>query len=111
MGQGETLNSFWDEQGLEPFEPDHGHCRLSLIESVDSITVDAVRQVNQEQILVSATAHAHAILNVNADWEDYQAYADVREFFPVTESEGPFSFADADFAREARSGFHSHSER
>jgi PIN domain len=92
----ELHDLFWDEVALGPLEPDHGSCRFSHIDKVNSVTIDAVRQLNRAQILVSATANVDAILNVTADWDDYLQYPDVREFFPIGQGDGPFEFADAD---------------
>lgn len=96
---------FWDEEGLGPLEPDHGDCRLSGIEKVHSIIIDAVRQVNREQILLSATTEVDAVIDVSADWGDYLAFDDVREFFSTTEGEDFFSYASADLPVKLTAAF------
>lgn len=96
---------FWDEEGLGALEPDHGDCRLSGIERVHSITIDAVRQINQDQILLSATTDVDAVLDVSADWGDYLAFSDVRDFFPTTESEDFFSYASANLPVKLTAAF------
>jgi len=77
----------WDEEGLGPLEPGHGRCRFSSVRTVKSLHVDAVRQVAPDQILLAATADVDGIIDVSADWEDYQRHDDVREFFQSEDNE------------------------
>lgn len=84
-----------DDPGIGPFEPGHGSCRLSSVKEVISVKIDAVRQVASDQILISATAAIEAVVDVSADWDDYQNYPDVREFFQSDDDE-PFGSISGD---------------
>jgi hypothetical protein len=92
------------EEGIGPLEPGHGRSWPSKIVDVQSITIDATRQLSPSQILVTATAELNLSLSISADWDDYQTYEDVRELFR-SEDEEPFSFADADFPLELKVAF------
>jgi hypothetical protein len=94
----------WDEEGLGPLEPGHGSSRFSSIVDVRRVQIDAVRQLGADQVLVAATAKIAGSLSVSADWEDYQKYEDVREFFGTDDDE-PFSSVSADFPISATAAF------
>lgn len=90
----ELPDLLWDDPGIGPFEPGHGRSRLSSVKEIRSVKIDAVRQVAVDQIMISATADIEAMVDVSADWDDYQNYPDVREFFQSDDE--PFSSVSAD---------------
>lgn len=100
----ELPDLLWDDPGIGPFEPGHGSCRLSKVKEVSSVRIDAVRQVAIDQILISATARLHAVVDVSADWDDYQNYPDVREFFQ-SDDDAPFSSVSAEVPVEITVAF------
>ena len=65
------------EEGIGPLEPGHGSSWPSKIISIQSINIDATRQLSPGQILVSATTELKVSLSISADWNDYQTYDDV----------------------------------
>jgi hypothetical protein len=93
-----------DEEGLGPLAPGHGRCRFSSIKSVRSLHVDAARQVASDQVLVSATTQVDGVIDISADWDDYQQYDDVREFFQSEDNE-PFTWVSADYQIDLTAAF------
>ncbi len=74
-------NILWDDEELGPFERGHGECRVSSLKEIRKIEIDAVRQVKPGEVLIALTAELEVELSLSADWENYEKYEDVKNFY------------------------------
>lgn len=92
------------EEAVGPLVPGHGSSHISSIDKIKTVRIDATRQLSPDQFLVSATAELDTTLSISADWEDYQAYEDVRDLFQ-SDDEEPFSFVSTEWPLELTVAF------
>lgn len=62
-------------------EPDHGSVFASKLKACNKVIVDDVRLLPSQDILVMAHADILLEISVSADWEDFDRYKDIRDFF------------------------------
>jgi len=78
-------------QATHGLEPEHAHCYVCVVDTIDDVRVTEVRAMSPKRRLVSACAKVVAVLSLDVDWEQYSMHLETREL--VGSGLEPFSSA------------------